>query len=186
MSLVFVALTPSQLRDYLSADAIRAYGPKAFEGGANIRLPLSQGTQFKDDPEGGNWTDLAFSDDPVKRQYYDLRMAKSVAYQVRSNALRNDNIYKALTNDIPFPTNLKLRTGRNSSLEIHRNVFTIPQTSTLKIKQETVRASDGQEEEMLRESVAERSSVLVAALPQYHRIRHKRTNHLVAKHSRCC
>ncbi|KAF2824962.1 hypothetical protein CC86DRAFT_468227 [Ophiobolus disseminans] len=139
MSLVFLALMPSQLRDYLSVDAIKAHGPKALEGGANIRLPLSQGAIFQNDPACGNWMDLKDSDDPVKMQYYQQRLTKAVAYQVRSNALRNDNIYKALINNTPFPTKLKLRAGRNASLEIHRNVFTIPHTSHITIKPESVR-----------------------------------------------
>jgi hypothetical protein len=141
IALTFSALTRNHLQEYLFVDAFSQLRSTDFEGAANIRSPLAQGMRYSSEVDPRTWNDLQKSTDPVKQEYFKIRLQKAVAYQVVSNALRNDNILNALQNDVVFPTQLKYREGRAASIEIHRNRFTIPKTKGLSFPHDKVRFS---------------------------------------------
>ncbi|KAF2034276.1 hypothetical protein EK21DRAFT_108312 [Setomelanomma holmii] len=140
MSMLFLSLSSSSLKEYLPGQFAEAQGLRALDEGANLRLPLSQGLNLdEDDVDPITWKDLENSKDPLKRAYYEERLQKAQAYQVQSNLLRNDNIIKTVINNEIFPSKLKLRVDRNASVVIHRNVFVVPDSARIKVKSETMR-----------------------------------------------
>jgi hypothetical protein len=50
-AILFLALTPSALKEYLPSDTLKALGPGALLHGANIRMPLAQGINYADEPD---------------------------------------------------------------------------------------------------------------------------------------
>jgi hypothetical protein len=109
MALTVSSLTRNHLKKYHSAEAFGRLRLTDMEGGANIHAPLSQGMSYSSGMDPRTWSDVQSSTDPVKQEYCKIRLQEAVAYQVVSNALRNDNILNALQNDVVFPTQLKYR-----------------------------------------------------------------------------